>query len=61
MDFVLFGTGATLTAVFGYGALLVLERLLLRQSVDVRESVEVRESAGVRESAWVRQCLGQPQ
>ena len=47
MDIVLFGTGATLTALFGYGALLVLERLLLRESAGVRGGAGVREGAGV--------------
>jgi len=34
MDFVLFGSGAALTALVGYWALLVLERLLLRGSTE---------------------------
>lgn len=32
MDFVLFGSGAAVTALAGYLALLVLEKLLLRGS-----------------------------
>jgi hypothetical protein len=32
MDFVLFGSGAALTALAGYLALLVLEKLVLRGS-----------------------------
>jgi hypothetical protein len=32
MDFVLFGSGASLTVLAGYWALLVLERFLLRGS-----------------------------
>jgi hypothetical protein len=40
MDFVLFGSGAALTALAGYCALLVLERFLLRGSTAPRRPPE---------------------
>jgi hypothetical protein len=45
MDFVLFGSGAALTALLGYWTLLVLERFLLRGSAETRR---VREDWGPR-------------
>jgi hypothetical protein len=40
MDFVLFGSGAAVTALAGYWALLVLERFLLRGSATPRHMPE---------------------
>ena len=40
MDFVLFGSGAALTALAGYWALLVLEKFLLRGSTEPRRMPE---------------------
>lgn len=44
MDFVLFGSGAALTALLGYWTLVVLERLVLRGSAEARR---VREDSGL--------------
>jgi hypothetical protein len=46
MDFVLFGSGAALTALLGYWTLVVLERILLRGSPPARR---VREDWGSRD------------
>jgi len=40
MDFVLFGSGAAVTALAGYWALLVLERFLLRGSTESRRVLQ---------------------
>jgi hypothetical protein len=44
MDFVFFGSGAALTALAGYWALLVLERFLLRGSTAARRVPQERGS-----------------
>lgn len=44
MDFVLFGSGAAVTALAGYWALLVLEKFLLRGSTEPRHVSEERGS-----------------
>lgn len=44
MDFVLFGSGAVLTALTGYWALLVLEKFLLRGSGEPRRVLEDQRS-----------------
>jgi hypothetical protein len=44
MDFVLFGSGAVLTALAGYWALLVLERFLLRGAAEAQRAAKQRRS-----------------
>lgn len=45
MDFVLFGSGAALTALAGYCALLVLEKFLLRGSTEPHHASDDRGSS----------------
>jgi hypothetical protein len=44
MDFVLFGSGAVVTALAGYWTLLVLEKFLLRGAADTHRAAKHRRS-----------------